>query len=591
MLSFRKKIFITYLLVFLVVIALIFPFSYKLINAIVYKTMEDRADGLVVKLQAVPTDEAIVRHLKEKSHVLFFRVSIITSERQVLYDSHAKRLLGPKFSQEYIVEHPEVLAAFKEGRGLNIDYSDLLGEKFFYMAKAFDFHGKTYVIRTAYPYPYVAELIHDARLGFIFLVSMVLFFFSIMTWFIINKLTSPIQQIIAAVKPYQDGLQEDIPIIKLKPSNAQDAFYRLAETLNSLSQRVRSQIATLTHERNEKEAVLESLIEGVVAVNPQLEITYINTIASKMFELEKKDLLGQHFNTTGDDVCYDLLKRSQHDNATVTETIEKKKAGRKVYFNVIAAPKGNKEGAILVLQDQSQHYRIMTMRKDFIANASHELKTPITIIRGFAETLHDNPELPETTLQDITDKIVRNCNRMTTLIKDLLVLSDIENLPTSRLLECDLVHLLQQCKQTLLTVYPDAKVVITTIGDQDVLAMADPSLLEMAFMNLLDNAAKYSEPPAQITITLQREDPWITLTFSDQGFGVPQDKLDKIFQRFYTVDSALSRKMGGSGLGLSIVETIIEKHFGTISVVSEIGKGTTFTVRLPTNIDTLVTQN
>ena len=168
-----------------------------------------------------------------------------------------------------------------------------------------------------------------------------------------------------------------------------------------------------------------------------------------------------------------------------------------MYLDVVAAPKKDNAGAILVLQDKTAHYKIFEMRRDFIANASHELKTPITVIRGFAEALHDNPELPLQTQQEVTSKIVRNCNRMAALIKDLLTLADIENIPSSRLSNCNLADLSDRCRTMLFEVFPDAVVNIVELK-KDVQIVADIDLLELAIMNLIENAAKYSNRPAQI---------------------------------------------------------------------------------------------
>ncbi len=295
-----------------------------------------------------PDNHAIIHRLKEQKGPLFVRVTIITDDLQVLYDTHTKRILGPTFNPEYPVSHPEVLQAFNEGIGYHEEYSNLLGMKFAYFAKTFNFHGKTYVVRTAFPYQYVAELRYDFEMGFILLATLILLLFSLMSWVIIHFLTRPIHQIIRAVRPYQEGLQSELPVIATSSFNPRDDFGKLAYTLNSLSMKIQHQINTL----------------------------------NKMLE----------------------------------------------------------------------------MRKDFVANASHELKTPITIIRGFAETLHDNPTLPEETRIDVTSKIVRNCQRMTALIKDLLILSDVENIPSSYLSPCDIKELTKKCCTMLLEVFPEAQI-------------------------------------------------------------------------------------------------------------------------------------
>lgn len=588
MLSFRKKIFITYLIVFCVFVALVFPFATKTIEKVVVIAMEERSNELIERIQDAKDNDDLIMKLRQQRFMIFFRVAIITDERKVLYDSHIKRVLGAKFDPEYISIHPEVEEAFKKGTGYYEDFSKILGgQKFAYMAKAFDFHGKTYVIRTAFPYKYVVQITNDFKIGFIILSAVILLLFTIMTWFIIHYLSRPIQQIINEIKPYQEGETSHLPKINLNLS-PDDDFGKLAATINSMSTKIQNHIDILTHERNEKEATLESLVEGVIAVDPHMNITYANNMAAKFLDFEKKDLIGKNFEKVRQPKFYSLLVDCQKEQQVLLDNIQIKKDTGKIYLDIVAAPKKGNNGAVLVLQDKSSHYKILEMRKDFIANASHELKTPITIIQGFAEALHDNPELPQETTVEITGKILRNCVRMTSLIKDLLTLADIENLPRSRLIECDLVDIIERCREMVLEVYPDAHITINKGVGAEYLITADPELMEMAIFNLIENGAKYSNPPAEIVVSLTDEEKNIIVSIEDKGIGIPEQDLEHIFQRFYTVEKSRAQKFKSTGLGLSIVESIIDKHFGKIAVASTVGKGTTFTVTLPKNLDHLV---
>lgn len=578
MFSFRQKIFISYIVLLVIFTSATFPIVTYIVRSIVAKTMEDRADELITKIQSAPNNAALVRRLKEQKAQIFFRVSVISDKGKIVYDSHSKLLLGPRFSQEYALDYPEVTQAFDEGVGYYEDYSELLQQKYSYFAKTFNFHGKDYVIRTTFPYKYFSDLTDDFEIALLALTTTILLLFSLLTWFIINHLTSPIQQIIQAVTPYQEGKQTTIPEITLAASNPKDSFAKLASTLNSMSNKIQRHIDNLTSERNEKEAILESLVEGVVAVDREMTVTYANTTAKKFVGM---DLIGQNFSVAQQPQSYALLNSCQVENKVLTENITLVKEGKTVYLDIVAAPKGDKTGAILVLQDQSPHYKLLEMRKDFIANASHELKTPITIIRGFAEMLHDNPGLPLVTMNEMTQKIVKNCQRMAHLIRDLLTLSDVDNIPLSRLEECDLYQLVTQCCTTLYDLFPEANVRVHCEENQKMIILADPSLMELAIMNLLENAAKYSTPPAQIELHLQKEGTKIMLSISDKGMGIPKQDLEHIFERFYTVDKARSKKMGGTGLGLSIVKNVIHKHFGQISLESEEGQGTTVKIVLP----------
>ena len=581
MIHFRQKIFFIYLIVFFLFLAGLFPFVNHTVEKLSRKIMCDRATELIERIQSAPSDEALVRKLKEQKALVFYRVSVISDQHKVLYDSHTKRLLGPRFSQEYVVYHPEVNDAFEKGIGYNEDYSELLGQKFSYLAKSFTFHGKTYVLRTALPHNYIIDLSHDFETGVLTVATAVLVLFSVMTWLIIHYMTRPIQVIIDAVKPYQEGNLNTIPEIKLNSSNASDEFIKLANTLNSLSFRIQKHIDTLTFERNEKMAILESLLEGVVAIDQNMIVTYANHSALKFFQLSLEQLVGQSFSVTHQHKCYNLLLACQENNQILNDTLYIKRNEKKIFFDIVAAPKKDEKGAILVLQDKTSHYKLLEMRKDFIANASHELKTPITIIQGFAEMLHDNVDLPEQTILQLTEKIVRNCKRMTTLIKDLLTLSDVENIPESRLIECDLEEIIFNCVDNVKEMYPDAEIIVKNSMPQPIHLLADPNLMEHAFINLIENAAKYSPHPANITISLNVIDNKIQIQIADKGIGIPEADLEHIFERFYTVDKAHSQKLGGSGLGLSIVETIIHKHFGRIKVDSKLNEGTTFTILIP----------
>lgn len=583
MLSFRQKIFISYVLIFLVFISLIFPITAKWIHHIVIGALNEQATNIITHIQTAPDNNGIIHRLKEQKGPLFVRVSIITSDLQVLYDTHTKKLLGPTFAQQYPVSHPEVLQAFSEGIGYHEEYSNLLGQKFAYFAKTFNFHGKTYVVRTAFPYQYISELRYDFEMGFIILATVILLLFSLMSWVIIHYLTKPIQQIIQSVSPYQEGLQAELPVIDPSGFNPTDDFGKLAYTLNSLSLKIQQQINTLTNERNEKETILESLVEGVIAVDMNMVITYANQMALRFLNVEKESIIGLPFDTIKQETCKTLLEHCQEDGIPRTDHIIVSKEGHKVYFDVVATPTKDNSGAILVLQDKSAHYKLLEMRKDFVANASHELKTPITIIRGFAETLHDNPTLPQDVMIDVTGKIVRNCQRMATLIKDLLILSDVENIPSTYLTPCNLKEFVEKCRHSLLHVFPKADVKIEA-PEEEVYLTAEVSLLELALMNLLENAAKYSPKPAQIKITISQLADQVIISVADEGMGIPFEDQEQIFERFYTVDKAHSQKMGGSGLGLSIVKTIVEKHGGIISLASTPGQGSTFTMTFPKHL-------
>lgn len=221
-------------------------------------------------------------------------------------------------------------------------------------------------------------------------------------------------------------------------------------------------------------------------------------------------------------------------------------------------------------------------KTDFLIHASHELRAPMTIIRGFAEAMQDFPHPSPEIHAEITEKILRACIRFEKLAKSLLTLSDIENNFSSSTEVSNLIPILENCKTHLLSLHPNAQISIKT-KLQTAQFRGDASLIELAIWNLLENGIKYSKSSAHIEMILQRTEDQLKLEIIDQGIGIAKDTLPLIFEKFHAVDKRLSRKLGGAGLGLSIVKSIVERHQGQILVTSIPEKGSNFTLVLPSD--------
>lgn len=333
----------------------------------------------------------------------------------------------------------------------------------------------------------------------------------------------------------------------------------------------------------DRESIFESLLEGIVVVDDQMTIQQMNGSASRVLGFAKRHLKGKVFPQKEESLLFQksrgLLETCHRLQCPATDSILIEK-GKKTHLDLIAMPRVFSLGSVLIFQDKSSDHKMLEMGKDFVASSSHELRTPITIIRGFAETLQDTKDLPKEIEEEILEKIVRNCQRMETLIRNLLTLADVENIPLPNYQSCDFGALIEECKRLVLAVHPTARIHIKK--EIDCIDMeVDPTLLELAIVNLLTNAVKYSTPPAHITIAFTKNSDEVILTIEDRGIGIPPEDVEHIFERFYTVNKAHSRKLGGAGLGLSLVKTIVEKHDGTIHVHSALGVGSTFTLTFP----------
>ena len=228
---------------------------------------------------------------------------------------------------------------------------------------------------------------------------------------------------------------------------------------------------------------------------------------------------------------------------------------------------------VCILEKSKPELYSVSLGKEFIANASHELRTPITIIKGFAETLLDIKDLSKDMLDSIVQKIVNSSYRMQGLINNLLLLSDLDQTDTLKKKSVEVMSLVEKAIDELLLMYPEARIECFYANDA-IFMQANQELLILSIFNILQNAVKYAKKDPFIEVVINREDKGFFISIKDNGMGMPKDQLARIFERFKTVDKSHSRKLGGAGLGLSLVDTIIKRHEGTICVESELEKGT-----------------
>ena len=346
--------------------------------------------------------------------------------------------------------------------------------------------------------------------------------------------------------------------------------------------KIHKEIRLIIDEKNKNEEILNSLIEGVIVLDQSQMITYANEMAKKLFQEKKLKKIFFHElkKTTFLGKCLALVQKAKKAKALKRKFVLLDEA-LKTCFDVVAIPKQD-QGLLLIFQDKTADYKIMQMGKEFVSNSSHELRTPITIIRGFAETLQDFPRLTPQMIKTITEKIINTSQRLENIISNLLMLADLDNLGKLRLSTCDLKEILEKQKSELLLLHQEAEIELRLPSEKEhVLVLADRGLLELAVRNLLENAVKYSNQKPVVQVLLEKIKNELYLSIKDQGIGIATEDLTHIFERFYTVDKARSRKSGGVGLGLSLVKNIIEKHRGKIEVTSMPNQGSTFTLRLP----------
>ncbi len=364
-----------------------------------------------------------------------------------------------------------------------------------------------------------------------------------------------------------------------------DALDRLAHGMNRVAEALKERTEDLEQDKERLEAILTSMANGIIILSHGLTVTLINQAAYQLFGIESKDVLGSHLLEVIRDVAIDDAVH-QVTTSGITETVlwSPHDAEDEVIEVTVAAlnqPLGG-VGAVLVARNVSAQKQVERMRQDFVANVSHELQTPLTIIRGFTETLQDDTD-PDTARRFI-QLIHEEATRMSHLVDDLLALSRMEHhsLPVNRI-PVDVPVLVESIVVKLGPRAEASELIFDNqLPSHIPMVAGDPDLLAEVFLNLISNAVQYTPAGGLITIKLASlpGDSMVGIAVKDTGIGIPSQDISRIFERFYRVDRARSRASGGTGLGLAIVKHIMELHQGRIEVSSQVGQGTTFTVWL-----------
>jgi two-component system phosphate regulon sensor histidine kinase PhoR len=367
-------------------------------------------------------------------------------------------------------------------------------------------------------------------------------------------------------------------------SDPSDDLGSLERSLVGVGQELRGLVSNLRFESARREAILAGMAEGVLAVDPDLKVTFCNQalLGATGFRGDRYEGLGV-LQLVRDPALYELIRSVRgtgepgklrfHLFADTPRTFE-------AQATPLAMPSGR--GVIAIFHDITDLERLEQVRKDFVANVSHELRTPLAGIIGYSDTLLDGA-LDDTENRRMFVEIIRaNAVRLGSIAADLLVLSELESGADQ---ESETVSVRGVLESGLLTVDAEARergVRLIREEVQDLYVSGSRLRLEQAFLNLLANAIKFNRPDGEVRVRVaQNDDGRVAVVIADTGVGIPSQDLPRIFERFYRVDKARSRQVGGTGLGLSIMKHVIERMNGTVTVESQVGKGTTFQVLLP----------
>ena len=353
------------------------------------------------------------------------------------------------------------------------------------------------------------------------------------------------------------------------------------DEIENLIADLRKSLMEANSQKRQTDTILKHMTDGVIAFDMKGNVTYINPAAKQMLELRDTDDNFAKVFSKYEDV--NMEKIIYLENWTSSEMkIENNQGSMNLFFVPFKDEINRPTGVMVVIQDITEHVKLDDMRKEFVADVSHELKTPLTSIKGFSETLLEGDCDKETEKHFLTI-INDNADRMEKLVQDLLTLSRYDSKKNKNsIVEFDLGELAKKCTEKFEIEVRKRNQSLECFVTADVPPVqADKDGIERVIINIISNSVKYTPNGGKINVYVGYVHNDAYVKIKDTGIGIPKDDLDKVFERFYRVDKARSRKLGGTGLGLSIAKEIIEQNNGNINVSSKVGQGTEVVIRIP----------
>ena len=546
--------------------------------------MDLEVNGRMLEKQIIrllsPLDAAAIDQLcKDAAGDTVNRVTVILPNGRVVGDSEEM----PDRMASHL-DRVEIREAYRGGVGVSVRYSDTLQKNMMYVALPLFVNKKlSGVLRTSISVTAVDDRIGVIRVRLLIGALLIALLASGVSWFVSKRITTPIERM-------RDGAERFATGDLLHRLEAPDTleFSALAESMNQMAGQLQQRMDEITNQRKKTESILTSMREGIIATDMDQQVISINPAAAQMFGVPISIDDGRNIlEIIRNHDFQELMDKCMSSGENLERDIVYHQGGERI-FSVHCTPLVDavhkRIGALVVISDVTQLRRLENMRRDFAASVSHEIKTPLTAIKGFVETLVtgglDNAE--ET--QRFLEIIDRHVNRLAAIIEDLMQLSRIERddeIQQIGLEDCRVVDVLNTAVGLCNDAIQEKNIDVQLVCEQELSGCFDATLLEQAAVNLLDNAIKYSPENSIIRIEAGNTNGEVQIRFQDQGMGIAKKHLPRLFERFYRVDKARSRKLGGTGLGLAIVKHIAQAHGGRVSVDSELEKGSTFTLHLP----------
>ena len=521
---------------------------------------------------------ALDRYCKQIALEIPMRLTVLLPDGKPVGDSEA----DPGRMENHL-DRPEVRQAMLGQIGSADRFSETINRRMMYVALPVGRDPVRAVVRLALPLTAIEEHLLSLR-GRLVVGGLVIALAAALVCLAISRrITRPIEAMRAGAARFARG-----ELSHRLAAPATQELAGLAQAMNQMAQELEQRLQAILRQRNESEAVLSSMLEGVVALDPDEHILHLNGAAARLLGSDEKQLQGRSIQeVVRNRELHEMIRTTLDQGVAAQADVVLYRPGEQV-LNARSMPlfdaDGRRMGALLVLNDVTQMRRLETMRTDFAANVSHEIKTPLTAIQGFVETLAQGAVTDAQEAQRFLGIIDKHVKRLTAIVDDLMQLARLEQGDESRQLRLEKTAVAKVLGAAAQLCRSQAEAKAMQIDIQcapDLTALLDAELMEQALVNLLDNAIKYSPEKSRIAVTAGAVSEEIRIAVADEGIGVAPAHLPRLFERFYRVDKSRSRRMGGTGLGLAIVKHIVQAHGGQVTVASVQGKGSTFTIHMP----------
>ena len=506
------------------------------------------------------------------------RMTLIDIQGKVLADSHE----NPRVMENHL-DRPEFVMAGDSSNelGESTRMSDTLKFPMRYVGVVIKHAGHTIGFgRVAFPRKEIDDEIAVIRWRIVQLCIVMAVISLLVTERVVARFISPTVRLMQQAQEMAADHLQHVDSIRRS-----DEIETLGQTLTQLSQELGRRMVQLQKNNEQLETVLRGMVEGVIAIDSEQQILFANQAACEMLQIEMPNDVGR--------MLWELV-RNQPVEEAVARAMKRVGASRcelslpgvttrTLAVNVTRIPGDLPAGVILVFHDVTDLRRLENMRRDFVANVSHELKTPLASIQAYAETLLNGALEDEVNKRDFVRTISRQADRLNSLIQDMLSLASFESRDDPfDLVPVDVVAIAALCEERHAGKATEKQVKLEMVGPpQPVYALADVEGLQQILDNLMDNAIKYSASGDTVQVKWHRHAGMLVLEVRDNGIGIASEDQERIFERFYRVDKARSRELGGTGLGLAIVKHLVNAFQGEIDLESAVGQGTLFVVRIP----------